>query len=65
MASRAEALATRFDQAVDELTKRGVRFEHYEGDIITDKKGISRGNGPSIAWFKDPAGSILSVIEET
>ena len=54
------------DQAVDELTKRGVRFEHYEGDIQTDAKGISRanGNGPSIAWFKDPAGNILSVLEE-
>jgi predicted enzyme related to lactoylglutathione lyase len=53
------------EKAVDELTQRGVRFEHYEGDIKTDKKGISRGNGgPSIAWFKDPAGNILSVLEE-
>ncbi len=51
------------ERAVDELTKRGVRFEHYEGDIKTDKKGIARGNGPSIAWFKDPAGNILSVLE--
>ena len=52
------------DQAVDELTKRGVRFEIYDlPDIKTDKKGIMRGNGPSIAWFKDPAGNILSVIE--
>jgi catechol 2,3-dioxygenase-like lactoylglutathione lyase family enzyme len=52
------------DETVDELTKRGVRFEHYEGDMATDKKGIMRGNGPAIAWFKDPAGNFLSVIEE-
>ncbi len=52
------------DQAVDELTKRGVRFEIYDlPDVKTDKKGIMRGNGPTIAWFKDPAGNILSVIE--
>ena len=50
------------DQAVDELTSRGVRFERYEG-IPADAKGIMRGNGPSIAWFKDPAGNILSVLE--
>ena len=54
------------DLAVDELTKRGVRFEKYElPDLKTDEKGIMRGNGPTIAWFKDPAGNILSVIEET
>jgi predicted enzyme related to lactoylglutathione lyase len=53
------------DKAVDELGKRGVRFEHYEGDVKTDDKGIARGNGgPNIAWFKDPAGNILSVLEE-
>jgi predicted enzyme related to lactoylglutathione lyase len=53
------------DQAVDEFTKRGVRFEIYDlPDIKTDKKGIMRGNGPTIAWFKDPAGNILSVIEQ-
>jgi predicted enzyme related to lactoylglutathione lyase len=53
------------EETVDELSKRGVRFEHYEGKIKTDKKGISRGNGgPTIAWFKDPAGNILSVLEE-
>ncbi|PYL70027.1 MAG: glyoxalase [Verrucomicrobia bacterium] len=52
------------DQAVDELAKRGVRFEIYDlPDLKTDKKGIMRGNGPTIAWFKDPAGNILSVIE--
>jgi catechol 2,3-dioxygenase-like lactoylglutathione lyase family enzyme len=48
------------EQAVDELTRRGVRFEQYEG---TDEKGIARGNGPNIAWFKDPAGNFLSVLE--
>jgi predicted enzyme related to lactoylglutathione lyase len=53
------------DQAVDELTKRGVRFEIYDlPEIKTDKKGIMRGNGPTIAWFKDPSGNILSVIEQ-
>jgi len=53
------------DQAVDELTKRGVRFEIYDQpEIKTNKKGIMRGNGPMIAWFKDPAGNILSVIEQ-
>ncbi|MEY2489380.1 MAG: hypothetical protein QOC70_1322 [Verrucomicrobiota bacterium] len=52
------------DQAVDELTKRDVRFEVYDlPDIKTDKNGIMRGNGPTIAWFKDPAGNILSVLE--
>ena len=53
------------DLAVDELTKRGVRFEKYDlPNLKTDKKGVLRGNGPTIAWFKDPAGNILSVIEE-
>ena len=53
------------DQAVDELTKRGVRFEIYDlPDIKTNKKGIMRGNGPTIAWLKDPAGNILSVLEQ-
>jgi catechol 2,3-dioxygenase-like lactoylglutathione lyase family enzyme len=54
------------DLAVDELSKRGVRFEMYDlPNLKTDKKGIMRGNGPTIAWFKDPAGNVLSVIEET
>jgi catechol 2,3-dioxygenase-like lactoylglutathione lyase family enzyme len=55
------------DKAVDELTKRGVRFEIYdEPNLKTDARGISRGGGgPTIAWFKDPAGNILSVLEET
>jgi catechol 2,3-dioxygenase-like lactoylglutathione lyase family enzyme len=53
------------DLVVDELTKRGVRFEKYDlPGLKTDNKGIMRGNGPTIAWFKDPAGNILSVIEE-
>lgn len=55
------------DKAVDELAKRGVQFESYEGEMKTDEKGIFRGaesgHGPNIAWFKDPAGNILSVIE--
>jgi catechol 2,3-dioxygenase-like lactoylglutathione lyase family enzyme len=53
------------EQAVDELTRRGVRFEHYdEENLKTDEKGISRGEeGPVIAWFRDPAGNILSVLE--
>jgi predicted enzyme related to lactoylglutathione lyase len=52
------------EQAVDELAGRGVHFEHYEGKLKTDAKGIFRGEGPKIAWFKDPAGNILSVLEE-
>jgi catechol 2,3-dioxygenase-like lactoylglutathione lyase family enzyme len=52
------------DAAVDGLTARGVRFERYEG-FAQDDKGIMREQGPPIAWFKDPAGNILSVIEET
>jgi len=57
---------TDVDQAVDELSKRGVHFEKYGGpEIKTDEKGIMRGNGPTIAWFKDPAGNILSVLEAT
>jgi catechol 2,3-dioxygenase-like lactoylglutathione lyase family enzyme len=46
--------------AVDELTSRGVRFERYDG-FEQDDRGIARGQGPDIAWFKDPAGNILSV----
>ena len=53
------------EKAVDELTKRGVRFEIYDlPGLKTDKKGIARGSGPTIAWFKDPAGNILSVLSE-
>jgi catechol 2,3-dioxygenase-like lactoylglutathione lyase family enzyme len=53
------------DAAVDELTKAGVRFEQYEGAIKTDARGIHRGQGPDIAWFKDPAGNILSVMQQS
>jgi catechol 2,3-dioxygenase-like lactoylglutathione lyase family enzyme len=53
------------EAAVDELTARGVRFEHYEGTPAeTDPKGVFRGGGPLIAWFTDPAGNILSVVQD-
>jgi catechol 2,3-dioxygenase-like lactoylglutathione lyase family enzyme len=51
------------DQAVDELGSRGVRFERYEG-FEQDENGVFRGRGPYIAWFKDPAGNVLSVLQE-
>ena len=55
------------DQAVDQLKKLGVSLERYDGEMKTDEKGIfrgaARGEGPNIAWFKDPAGNILSVLE--
>jgi catechol 2,3-dioxygenase-like lactoylglutathione lyase family enzyme len=52
------------ERAVDELTARGVRFERYDEEgLKTDGKGIAREQGPPIAWFTDPAGNILSVIE--
>ena len=51
------------EKTVDRLSERGVRFEQYEGEIETDERGIFRGEGPLIAWFKDPAGNILSVLE--
>ena len=51
------------EQTVDELRSRGVQFERYEGELQTDEKGIFRDGGPTIAWFKDPSGNILSVIE--
>ncbi len=52
------------EAAVAELRSRGVEFEHYEGtDVETDESGIFRGGGPLIAWFTDPAGNVLSVIE--
>jgi catechol 2,3-dioxygenase-like lactoylglutathione lyase family enzyme len=54
------------DEAVDELNKLGVRMEKYnQPEIQTDERGIHRGaRGPTIAWFKDPAGNIVSVMEE-
>jgi catechol 2,3-dioxygenase-like lactoylglutathione lyase family enzyme len=51
------------DQALDELTARGVPIQRYEG-FQTDAKGIYRGQGHAIAWFTDPAGNVLSVIQE-
>lgn len=55
------------DRAVDELSRSGVRFEHYTGSgdgPATDDKGIAREEGPTIAWFKDPAGNVLSVLSQ-
>jgi catechol 2,3-dioxygenase-like lactoylglutathione lyase family enzyme len=52
------------EAAVDALAERGVQFERYEGtEIETDERGIMRSGGPLIAWFKDPAGNVLSVIQ--
>lgn len=50
------------DAAVDGLTSKGVSFERYD-DFDQDEKGIARGQGPDIAWFKDPAGNIFAVLE--
>ncbi len=56
------------NQAVDAMLERGIEFLHYTGEIGTDEKGICRGNKelgyPHLAWFKDPAGNILSLIED-
>jgi predicted enzyme related to lactoylglutathione lyase len=54
------------EQAVDELTRRGVAFEHYDGEMATDAKGIAtiEGMGIKQAWFKDPSGNYVSLIEE-
>lgn len=51
------------NQAVDALVTRGVRFERYDG-MPQDKRGVMRAGGPPIAWFKDPAGNVLSVLQE-
>jgi catechol 2,3-dioxygenase-like lactoylglutathione lyase family enzyme len=52
------------EKAVGQLTERGVRFERYPGaETETDEQGVFRGGGPLIAWFKDPAGNVLSVIQ--
>jgi catechol 2,3-dioxygenase-like lactoylglutathione lyase family enzyme len=54
------------EAAVRELKDRGVTFEHYEGTPAeTDELGVFRGDGPLIAWFKDPAGNVLSVIQDS
>ena len=53
------------EEAVEELVGLGLRFEQYDlPGLKTDKRGIARGPGPKIAWFKDPAGNILSILEE-
>ena len=53
------------EAAVDELAERGVVFEKYEGTpLATDAKGVFRGGGPLIAWFTDPAGNVLSVLQQ-
>ena len=52
------------DRAVDELVARGVSFERYDG-MKADEKGIFREAGPPIAWFTDPAGNVLSVLQES
>jgi catechol 2,3-dioxygenase-like lactoylglutathione lyase family enzyme len=51
------------DRAVDDLAAAGVQFESYTGDLETDAKGVFRKAGPPIAWFRDPAGNILAVLE--
>ena len=49
---------------VASLTERGVEFEHYEGtQVQTDDDGVFRGGGPLIAWFTDPSGNVMSVIQ--
>jgi len=54
------------DKTVDELKEKGVKFEHYEGNIKTDEKGIARRSssrkGPDAVWFRDPAGNFLAII---
>jgi catechol 2,3-dioxygenase-like lactoylglutathione lyase family enzyme len=50
------------DRAVDELINRGVRFERYP-NLDADERGIFRGGGPPIAWFNDPAGNVLAVLQ--
>jgi len=52
------------DRTVDELVERGVTFERYEG-MGQDDRGINRAGGPPIAWFTDPAGNILSVLQSS
>jgi predicted enzyme related to lactoylglutathione lyase len=56
------------DKSVDELISRGIKFLQYTGELQTDEKGIARSTnpkeGPSIAWFADPAGNILSILQE-
>jgi catechol 2,3-dioxygenase-like lactoylglutathione lyase family enzyme len=53
------------ERTVDELVARGVRFERYDDSLKQDERGIMREGGPLIAWFKDPAGNVLSVLQGT
>jgi catechol 2,3-dioxygenase-like lactoylglutathione lyase family enzyme len=56
------------DEAVEELASRGVRFERYDGFEQDEKgvmRGIATGQGPDVAWFKDPSGNVLSVLQES
>ncbi|MCM3659401.1 VOC family protein [Georgenia satyanarayanai] len=56
---------TDLEAAVAELARRGATFERYEGtQMETDERGIFRGGGPLIAWFTDPAGNVISVMED-
>jgi len=52
------------EAAVDWLTQRGVEMERYDGGFEQDERGIARAGGPPIAWFKDPAGNVLSVVKQ-
>jgi catechol 2,3-dioxygenase-like lactoylglutathione lyase family enzyme len=52
------------EETVDALIAKGVTFEQYEGEIQTDEKGISRNEWVTMAWFKDPSGNILSLLQE-
>lgn len=53
------------EKVVSQLTDKGVQFEQYDAPIKTDEKGICRSDqGPAIAWFKDPSGNIISILEE-
>lgn len=58
-------LVSSVEEIVDELTSKGVKFEQYDSEYIhTDEKGISKSDYPVMAWFKDPAGNIFSLIQE-
>ena len=54
------------DKAVDQMIEKGIKFEHYDGGMKTDEKGIFRhaDKGPAIAWFKDPSGNFLAMLED-
>lgn len=51
------------EECVEQLNKKGIQFEQYSGELRTDEKGIYRGDGHTMAWFKDPDGNILSILE--